>query len=106
MADQVIPLYNFANNEYNITVENNGKNINYNLFYSYNIEAGYWTLDIRNSQKTTIVGNIPLISGHDLLAGLEYLELGQLALLKTSDTTEEIPNNIDISTDYVLVWRA
>lgn len=106
MKNQVIPVYNFPNNSYNISIEMGKKNKMLNLFYSYNIPAGYWTLSIRDTDLKTIVGNLPLLSGHNLLEGLDYLELGELFLFRNSELTPEVPNNKNISTKYVLVWRA
>lgn len=105
MAYQVLPLYNFPNNTYSISIEINEKNTTFNLFFSYNSEAKYWTIDILDSKKNNIACNIPLLTGQDLLQGLDYLEIGKLYIMTKSDMADEIPNSTNLDTDYWLIWE-
>lgn len=105
MKNQVIPLYNFPNNTYTIVIEIEEKNTTFNLFFSYNLSAPYWTLEIQDVNKNPIVSNIPLLSGHNLLDGLEYLEIGELYLFTQDDVTQEVPDSTNLDSDYFLVWR-
>lgn len=106
MINQVIPLYTSPNSNYNISISNNDKNITYNLEYRWNEYANYWTLDIRDSSKTPLLCNIPLLEGYNLLKNLEYLGLGELYLVKLSQQTTGEATDETLSSDYALVWRA
>lgn len=101
---KLIPLDNLPNHSFDITLEINGENQTFNLFTSYN-EGNYWTIQFRDKLKNPITDSIPLLSGENLFRGLEYLEIGELYLLRKSDVDEEIPDVETINTDYVLVWR-
>lgn len=102
--NQLISLDSSPNQNFNLIIENNGKNITYNLFLSYNPD-NYWTLQIRDSLKNPITDSIPLLSGQNLLQGLEYLGLGEIYLLRKAEITQEIPDIYNIGNDYYLVWR-
>lgn len=101
---QLIPLDNSPNQNFDITLEYNGKNVIYNLYLSYNPD-NYWTIQMRNSSKKPITDCIPLLSGENLLQGLEYLDLGELYLLPKSNVNQEVPDIYNIESDYYLVWR-
>lgn len=101
---QRIPLDNSPNQNFDVTLSVNGKNTVFNLFLSYN-EDNYWTMQVRDKYKTPITDSIPLLSGQNLLQGLEYLEIGEAFLLKNSDINDEIPNSENLGTDFILLWR-
>lgn len=62
--------------------------VDYNLICRWNdaIEAG-WIMDIADTlTDTTLMTNIPLVTGTDLLSGLEYLGIqGQLYVQSDAD---------------------
>ena len=98
-----IPLKNLPNHSFDIVLNIDGKNKTFNLFQSYN--AGhYWTIQFRDRDKVPITDNIPLLSGHNLFQGLEYLNIGVLYLLRKSEMVNEVPDVETIDTDYVLLW--
>lgn len=101
---QRIPLDNSPNQNFDVTLSINGKNTVFNLFLSYN-EDNYWTMQVRDKYKNPITDSIPLLSGQNLLQGLEYLEIGEAFLLKNSDINDEIPNSENLGTDFILLWR-
>ena len=101
---QRIPLDNSPNQNFDVTLSVNGKNTVFNLFLSYN-EDNYWTMQVRDKYKKPITDSIPLLSGQNLLQGLEYLEIGEAFLLKNSDINDEIPNSENLGTDFILLWR-
>lgn len=101
---QQIPLDNSPNQNFNVTLELNGKNVIFNLYLSYNAD-NYWTIQVRDKNKKTITDSIPLLCGQNLLQGLEYLEIGEAYLIKKSKDTNEIPNTANIGIDYYLLWR-
>lgn len=101
---QYIPLDNSPNQNFNVTLDINGKNVVYNLFLSYNTDH-YWTMQVRDRFKNPITDNIPLLSGQNLFQGLDYLGIGEAFLLKTSDINEEIPDYKNLDSDFILIWR-
>lgn len=101
---QYIPLDNSPNQNFDVTLDINGKNVVLNLFLSYN-DPFYWTMQVRDKYKNPITDSIPLLSGQNLLQGLEYLGIGEAYLLKNSDINDEIPNAENIGTDFILLWR-
>lgn len=99
-----IPLDNLPNHSFDITLPIDGENKTFNLFTSYN-EGHYWTIQFRDVNKNPITPNLPLISGENLFQGLDYLNIGELYLIRNSDVIEEIPNVETIENDYLLIWR-
>lgn len=100
-----IPLDNSPNQNFNVTLNVGGVNKVFNFYLSYNLEAGYWTIQIRDNMKNPITDNIPMLSGQNLLQGLGYLNIGELFLLRKTDMVNEIPDYNNIGTDYLLLWR-
>jgi hypothetical protein len=100
---QQIILDNSPNQNFDVTVNVNGKNTVFNLYLSYNT-GHYWTIQIRDRYKNPITDNIPMLSGQNLLQGLGYLKIGELFLIKKSNVNEEIPNIDNIGVDYYLLW--
>lgn len=101
---QQIPLDNSPNQNFDVTLDINGKNTVFNLYLSFN-EDNYWTMQVRDKNKTPLTDSIPLLSGQNLLQGLEYLEIGEAFLIKNSDVVDEIPNAENLGTDFILLWR-
>lgn len=63
--------------------------VNYNLTCKWNdADEGGWVLDIADENDNPLAANIPLITGADCLAGLEYLGIeGQLVVFTDGDDT-------------------
>lgn len=101
---QQIPLDNSPNQNFDVTLDINGKNVVLNLYLSYN-EGHYWTMQVRDKYKNPLTDSIPLLSGQNLLQGLEHLKIGEAYLLKNSDINDEIPNSENLGTDFILLWR-
>lgn len=89
MTTFLLPLTNVPQ-----TFEISLAGVNYTLTSKWNdaLEGG-WVLDIANAETSLpIVANIPLITGADCLAGLEYLGInGQLIVFTDGDDTA-VPN--------------
>lgn len=101
---QQVPLDSSPNQNFDITLFVNGKNVDFNLFFSWNNTAKYWTMDIRDKSKKPLACNIPLYANANLLAGLEYLEIGSVFLIKLSDINADTPDLNTINTDFALLW--
>ena len=101
---QQIPLDNSPNQNFDVTLDIDGKNVDFNLFFSWNDFGKYWTLDIRDKSKTPLVTNLPLVINEDLLIDLDYLKIGKPILARISTDYEERPDINTIGTNYVFVW--
>lgn len=101
---QRIPLDNSPNQNFDVTLNINGKNITYNLLLSWNETANYWTMQVRDTLKNPITDSIPLLSGQNLLQGLEYLKIGEAYLIRNSNVDDEIPDIDTIGTNFILLW--
>lgn len=99
---QIVPLDNSPNQNFDISLNINGKNQLLNLAFSYN-SGNYWAMSV-SKNDTTIVSNIPLLYGDNLLRGLEYLEIGSAYLYKLSDTSSEIPDDKNLGSEFILIW--
>jgi hypothetical protein len=84
----LIPVTNVPQS-FNISL--NG--VNYNLVVKWNDadEAG-WQMDITNADTDVLlVAGIPLITGLDCLAGLEYLGIGGKFIVQTDGNPDAVP---------------
>lgn len=67
-------------------------------------DAG-WVLDIADQNDTPIACNIPLITGEDCLAGLEYLGIqGQLYVQTSGSDPLEVPTFTNLGIDSNLYY--
>jgi hypothetical protein len=68
-----------------------GKNYLITSKWNDAFEAG-WTLDFADADtNTSIVSNVPLITGIDILSGLEYLNFGGALYIYTDGNQFEVP---------------
>ena len=82
----LIPLVNTAQ-QFQILLAG----VTYTMTNKWNDEGGFWALDIADSTGNPIVSNIPLITGADCLAGLDYLEIGGSLYVATAGAS---PNDV------------
>jgi hypothetical protein len=80
---------------------------NYNLTSRWNDadDAG-WCLDIADENNNPLACNIPLITGADCLAGLEYLGIGGQLVVYTDGDPTAVPtlDNLGVNSNlYFLV---
>jgi hypothetical protein len=66
--------------------------VTYHLLLTWNAPNNAWNLDIEDSLQNPIVQGIPLITGADLLAQLEYLGLGGALIVQSDFDPNEVPN--------------
>ena len=82
-----IPLTNTPQ-EFQITLAG----VTYTLISKWNDIGQFWALDIEDSNQVPIVTNIPLITGADCLAGLDYLGIdGSLYVLTSGNMPDAVP---------------
>lgn len=67
--------------------------VNYTITCKWNpADNGGWIMDLVNSDTSLpVVVNIPLITGADCLAGLEYLGIGGQLIVYTEGDPEAVP---------------
>lgn len=82
-----IPLVNVPQ-EFQIPLAN----VIYNITNKWNDIGQYWCLDIADSNNNAIVSNVPLITGADCLAGLDYLGIeGSIYVLTSGSSPDDVP---------------
>lgn len=66
--------------------------VTYTMTCKWNDMGQYWCLDIADSNNNPIIGNVPLITGADCLAGLDYLGIGgSLYILTGGSSPDDVP---------------
>lgn len=66
-------------------------------------DAG-WVIDIADSNNVPLACNIPLITGADILSGLEYLEIPGQLIVYTNGDESAVPtlDNLGVDSDVYL----
>ena len=102
LSNYLIPL---ANTPQVFEIELAG--VNYNLTCKYNTQPDSgWVLDIADDSNNPICANIPLVTGTDLLYGLEYLGIGGSLYVVTSGASpNDIPTLDNLVTDCNLYFQ-
>jgi hypothetical protein len=66
--------------------------VTYNITCKWNDAPGAgWVLDLADVNNNPLAGNIPLITGEDCLAGLEYLGVGGQLIVYTNGDDFAVP---------------
>jgi len=99
-----IALSNQPNQTYTITVSGNNRNVTFIIEQSYNSIAGYWTINIYDQSKQSIVMDIPLLAGQNLLEQYGYLNIGELYVINIGDQSISKPDDTNIADNFKLVW--
>jgi hypothetical protein len=72
----------------------------YTFTSKWNDMGQYWALDIADVNDVAIVSNIPLITGGDCLAGLNYLEFdGSIYVLTDGASPDAVPTLANLGID-------
>jgi hypothetical protein len=66
--------------------------VTYTLKLQWCAPATCWIMEIMDSQQDLIVGGIPLVTGADLLAQLEYLGIGGELIVQSDFAPDTVPN--------------
>lgn len=68
------------------------KGVNYVMLFRWlNAEDGGWTVDLMDSDGIPIIAGMPLVTGADLLAQYEYLNLGGGLVVNTDGNSLDAP---------------
>lgn len=74
--------------------------VTYNITSKWNDQGQYWAFDIADVNNNMIAANIPLITGADCLAGLEYLEFnGSIYVLTSGAHPDDVPTFMNLGLD-------
>jgi hypothetical protein len=110
MSNQIIPLTNDYNQQFDCTLSIDGNNKVLTFFINYNETAGYWMMKISdpNNNGEVLLNSIPLLTGYGDVANIlnqyEYLAIGSAYLLNISGSDQDYPDNLTLGTDWILVW--
>lgn len=99
----IIPLDNLPNQKLNVTIPINSKNTTLTLFIRYQSINKYWVMDIIKNNNT-LVANIPLVCGINLLQQYGYLGIGSAYIINQGNNNIDIPDNTNLGTDFILAW--
>lgn len=80
-------------------------NVNYNLTVKWNDadEAG-WILDIADEDNNYLAAGLPLITGADILDGLNYLGINGSLVIYTDGDESAVPTLDDLGADSNLFF--
>jgi hypothetical protein len=98
-----IPLTADPDQNFKCTVPIN--NLNISLFFrlKYNTVADYWMISVSDSKRNTMLDNIPLVTGVNILDQFSYLGIGSAMIINTGNNSSDSPTDSNIS-DFTLVW--
>lgn len=103
MSFQSIPINNDPNQSFQVTIEVNERNWVFNLFVSFNIQAGYWIMNILDSTRAVVLTGIPLITDANLLEQFEYLNIGSIYILNYTGADKDYPDENGWD-DFIMIW--
>ena len=109
MADQIVPLTNSPNQEFQITLSIDGEDLTLGLSLRYNELAGYWIMAVDDQFSNRLLDSVPLITGAwpaaNILGQYAYLAIGSAFVINASNTTAmDYPDSTNLGTDFVLLW--
>jgi hypothetical protein len=79
--------------------------VTYTMTSKWNDMGGFWALDIADSSDNMIVANVPLITGADCLAGLDYLGFeGSLYVITSGNMPDAVPTLDNLGIDSFLYF--
>lgn len=104
-----IPMSNQPNQSFSVVLPKNNTNISLDLFIWWNSFAGYWELNIADSNtKISLLSALPLLAGKspvmNVLRQFSYLNIGNLYIVKSAKTEHDSPQIGDWESNFVLVW--
>lgn len=70
--------------------------IQYTLQIRWNKFTSAWSMDIYDVNQNPVLLGTPLVTGADLLAQFEYLEIGGQMIVQSDGTTDTVPTFQDL----------
>ena len=104
-----VPLSNYPNQTFSTAIPVNGQNLYFVFNLWYNYAAGYWLMTITDQQtEKVLISNLPLLSSTydfaNMLRQYGYKMIGNAYIAPKSGNKLSMPDNTNISTDFVLLW--
>lgn len=72
--------------------------VDYNMTIRWNVPANCWMLDIADVSQDPLVQGIPMITGADLLAPYQYLDIGGQLIVQTDNDPDAVPTYDNLGT--------
>lgn len=110
MSNQIVPLTNSPNQNFQVTLNVNNAILKLQLGISYNEFGQYWIMQIADNNGNILLADVPLITGTypaaNILGQYEYLQIGSAYMLNISNgtTANDFPNDSDLGSDFILLW--
>jgi len=104
-----VPVTNYPNQKFVVSVPVNGGNIQFKILLRYNDVANYWMATISNYRTNEeYCSSIPLLFSKaaffDILHQLAYKEIGKCMVYPLEEEAKSMPNKEDLGTNYLLIW--
>lgn len=102
----VVPITGDLHQICRATILGDKSNLVLALSLDWNKMAGYWVLGISDpSTNDSILTNVPLLPGYDLLGQYKYLGIGSAYLVNTGDQSILTPDSDNLIDNFSLVWK-
>lgn len=70
----------------------------YTLTFKWNTLGNMWVMDIGDAANNPLAQGLPLVTGSDLLAQFEYLQIGGLMTVQTDNDPVAVPTFDNLGT--------
>lgn len=79
--------------------------LQYVLNFRWNKFSAAWILDVDDANENPLVAGVPVITGADLLAQLEYLGIGGQLIAQSDGITDAVPSATSFGVTGHLYYR-
>ncbi len=106
----LIPLTTEPNQQMQVKIPIDNKNISFLLTIRYNSIGEYWNIDIAEGNTGEILlSGLPLLASEypaaNVLEQYSYLHIGAMYVVKiNASVKQENPDVTNLGTDFVLIW--
>ncbi len=106
----MIPLTTEPNQQMQVKVPIDNKNISFLLTIRYNSMGKYWNIDIADGNTGDIIlSGLPLLASEypaaNVLEQYSYLKIGSMYVVKVNASIlQENPDVSNLGTDFILIW--
>jgi len=104
MSQQLVPLDDSPNQTWQVAISINGAVQTFFVSLSFNEVAGYWVMEIYDSNQNLILSDIPVVCGLDLLRQYQYLQIGSIYILNVGNSPTDSPTSTNLGSSFVMVW--
>ena len=108
MSAQTIPLTSAPNQSFNVQLQVDGQPLTLTMNLNWSSMAGYWVMDILDSNGNALSRSIPLITGSypaaNLLGQQVYLKVGSAFMLNGGNANADYAGVTNLGSDFQLLW--